>query len=222
MLEISQNENLASLLQHHGVGVHRDEEFVYTDLPRKTKFKTRIVYREERQAVNSQLDILAIPQQGEHIYESFGDVGTTLEDAVARNFQNFSRGSLHPLLAMSGSQDPHTLQQVETEEWKIGDTTWKAYLGSLTPKTNSKNSVSPPKEFFQRIESGIRSQTLANRLHWFRSYYAQFNDQITISEFLMDNQPVNESGTLFLSLPTLPDTDFYSCRNFIILQKTDS
>lgn len=219
MHEITQNENLASLLQNHGVSVHMDEEFIYTDLPNKIKLKTRIVYREEQQAVNSQLDILAITQDGEHIYESFGDVGTTLEDAVARNFENFSRVSLHPLLALSGSHDPHTLHQIEIEEWHIGNNNWKVYMGGLTTKTNNRKTISPPKEFFHTIEEGIRLQTLANRLHWFRSYYAQFDDQITISEFLMNNQPVKESATLFLSLPLLPDTGFYSCRNFIILER---
>jgi hypothetical protein len=217
--EIVVNDRLAGVLKDHGVSIQIDNEFVTTDLANNAKFKARAVYQEVNDSINSRLDIMVETGKGYSIVESFGDVGATVEDAINKNFQNFSRGSLHPLLAAFGSADPETLRQVEVEEWVINERRWKAYLGNLVPKAiGAAERIIPPVQFFQSIEQGIRAQQLSNELHWFRSYYCQWNEKITEKEFLMDNE-VMDANMILGKLPILPDVQFYSCRNFIVLVK---
>jgi hypothetical protein len=74
---------------------------------------------------------MALTDKGEKIFESFGDYGATIEEAVNNNFQNFSASSLHPLLAALGCIDPHAYDQITIEEWKINGKVWRAYIGNL-------------------------------------------------------------------------------------------
>jgi hypothetical protein len=71
---------------------------------------------------------MALTDKGEQIFESCGDYGETIDDAVNNNLQNFSLGSLHPLLAALGCIDPHTYNQITLEEWEINGKIWKAYI----------------------------------------------------------------------------------------------
>ncbi len=220
MLEIDLNPQFAELLKHHGIAVDIDDEYVNTDLPDNVKFKARPVYQEVNRDISSRLDVMALTDKGEQIFESCGDYGTTIEEAVSNNLQNFSSSSLHPLLAALGCIDPHTYDQITIEEWEINGKVWKAYIGNLVPKilTDIQNTIAPPSEFFDSFERGIKAKQLTNRLHWFRGYYSQLDNEITNREFLMDNELVTETDTIFNTLPILPNIRFYSCRNFIILK----
>ena len=220
MPEINLNPQFAELLKHHGIGVDISGELINTDLPDNTKFKARVVYEEVNKNINSRLDVMASTGKGEQIFESCGDYGATIEEAVNNNFQNFSASSLHPLLAALGSLDPHTYDQITIEEWEINGKTWKAYIGNLVPKilAEKQNDVFFPSAFFDSFERGIKIQQLTNRLHWFRGYYSQVDNEITNREFLMDNELIAETNAIFDTLPILPKVKFYSCRNFIILK----
>ena len=219
MLEINLNPQFAELLKHHGISVDIDDEFINTDLPDNVKFKARTVYEEVNGYISSRLDVMTLTDQGEQILECCGDYGTTIEEAVANNFQNFSGSTLHPLLAALGCVAPHTYDQVTMEEWEINGKIWKVYIGNLTPKilADKKNTFLPPSEFFHSFERGIKAQQLVNRIHWFRGYYSQLDNEITTREFLMDNELVADADTIFKDLPILPNVKFYSCRNFIVL-----
>lgn len=220
MLEIDLNPQFADLLKHHGISVDTTDGFINTDLPDNVKFRARTVYQEVNGDISSRLDVMARTDKGEDIYESCGDYGATIEEAVHNNFQNFSASSLHPLLAALGCIDPHTYDQITIEEWEINGKVWKAYIGNLVPKVlaDRQSTIAPPSEFFDSFERGIKSQQLTNRLHWFRGYYSQLDKEITNREFLMDNELVAETDTIFNALPIIPNVRFYSCRNFIILK----
>ncbi len=220
MLEVNLNPQFADLLKHHGINVDITEEFINTDLPDNVKFRARTVYQEVNEIISSRLDVMAKTDKGEEIYESCGDYGATIEEAVNNNFQNFSSSSLHPLLAALGCIDPHTYDQITIEEWEISGKNWKVYIGNLVPKilSDRQNTIAPPLEFFDSFESGIKSQQLTNRLHWFRGYYSQLDNEITNREFLMDNELVAETDMIFSAIPILSNVKFYSCRNFIILK----
>jgi hypothetical protein len=215
--EIIVNSQLAGLLKNHGVHVNVDNEFVTTNLDDGLKFKARIFYHEINGSISSRLDVMVVTETGERIIESFGDFGPTVDEAMNKNFQNFSLSSLHPILAAFGCHGQETMRQVEIEEWVVSERTWKVYIGNLIPKSiGSIETVIPPAEFFQSIERGIRSQTLNNKLNWFRSYYCQRDEIITEKEFLMNNV-AKDGEIIFNTLPTVPRTKFYSCRNFILL-----
>ncbi len=225
MLEIDLNSQFADLLKNHGIGIDIMYGFINTDLPYNAKFRARSVYEEVNETISSRLDVMAITDKGEEIYESCGDYGATIDEAINNNFQNFSAGSLHPLLAALGCIDQCTYDQITNEEWEINGKVWTAYIGNLVPKilTDRQNSITPPSEFFDSFECGIKAQLLKNRLHWFRGYYCQMDNGIASREFLMDNELVAETDIIFSGLPILPNVRFYSCRNFIILKdkKTD-
>lgn len=220
MLEIDLNLQLADLLKQHGVGVDITNGFIHTNMPGNVKFRVRTVYEEINKSISSRLDVMAVTDKGEEMYESFGDYGVTIEEAVNNNFQNFCAGSLHPLLAALGCSDEQTHNQITIEEWDINGKVWNAYIGNLVYKNSEQIqvTVAPPPEFFNLFEQGIKAQQLTNRLHWFRGYYSQINDEITNREFLMDNELVEDANTIFQNLPVLPGIKFYSCRNFIILK----
>jgi len=217
---INLNLQLADLLKGHGITVDIADEFINTDLPGKVRFKANAVYNEIKSQINSRLDIMAITGRGERIIESCGDVGETIEEAISHNFQNFSYSTLHPLLAALGCVDTLVYDQITLEEWEINDRFWNAYIGNLVPKfvADGQTMVYPPAQFFDAIERAIKSQHLTKRLHWFRGYYCQLENEITSKEFLMDNELLSNTDKIFESLPIIPKVQFYSCRNFIILK----
>ncbi len=220
MLEIDLNLQFADLLKNHGIDVDITDGFINTDLPDNLKFRAKSVYQEVNESISSRLDVMAMTDKGEEIYESCGDYGATIEEAVNNNFKNFSAGSLYPLLAALGCIDPHTYDQITIEEWEINGKVWTAYIGNLVPKilADRQNTIAPPSEFYDSFERGIKAQQLINRLHWFRGYYSQLDNEITNREFLMDNELVAETNIILSTLPILPNVRFYSCRNFIILK----
>jgi hypothetical protein len=220
VLEIDLNPQFSDLLKHHGINVEIIDEFIKSDLPDNVKFRARVVYQEVKGYISSRFDVMALTDRGEVIYESCGDYGATIDEAVQNNFQNFSLSSLHPLLAALGCFDPHTYDQITIEDWEINGKLWTVYIGNLVPKflSERQDTIIPPSEFFESFELGIKSQKLANRLHWFRGYYSQSDNEITNREFLMDNELVAETDTIFGRLPILSNTKFYSCRCFIILR----
>lgn len=214
------NLQFAELLQHHGVVVDVDDEYITTDLPDNVKFRAKSVYyKNENGLINSQLDVEALTDKGEVIQDACGDLGDTIGNAVTNNFQNFCASTLHPLLAALGCLDPHTYEQITIEDWEINGKIWKAYIGNVCPKlvADRDRVTLPANQFFECVEHAIYQQPLTNRLHWFRGYYCQSGNEIIIREFLMDNE-VLDGDIVFNSLPITPKITFASCRIFIVLR----
>lgn len=216
--EMIVNTQLAELLRNHSVRVNIDSEFVNTNLSDRLKFKSRVVYHEINGRFSSRLDVMIVTKTGERIIECFSDIGPSLDEAIHKNFQNFSSCSLHPILAAFGSDHQETLRRVDIEEWLLNAKAWKAYIGNLSLKSTGGEHWAPPSEFFHSIEHAIRAQSLTNRWHWFRSYYCQLNGKITEREFVMDNDEKN-ADLFFNKIPTIDNKNFYSCRNFILLKR---
>lgn len=217
-MEIIVNARLADLLSHHGVYTSIDNELVNTDLLAGLKFKARVVCKEVSGGISSRLDVMVITNTGERIVECFGDFGVTVDDAINKNFQNFSLSALHPILVAFSGKNITSLKQVEFEEWEVNDSRWEVYIGNLVPKSMNGEVRTPPVQFFQSIERAIRGQKLTNKLHWFRSYYCQINANITEREFLMDNE-VKNADSIFSSIPVISNVTFYSCRNFVLMKR---
>jgi hypothetical protein len=220
MAETILNEQIVQLLTAHGFAVKQDDEFVYCEELSQSKFKARAVYSTVDNSVSSQLDVMVMTGDGYQIIESFGDFGVDEEDAFTRNFQNFTTCSFHLIVAALGAADENILQYLDTEIWEIDGKVWTAYIGGLVCKNNgvTNTDINPTTEFFKGIERGIKSQSLHNKMHWFRSFYFQHENKIQATEFLMDNKPLAIGHELFSAVPVLPDVDFCSYRNFIILK----
>jgi hypothetical protein len=218
MPEINLNQYLRETLTKHKVNVSFDDEFIYAQLPTPLKLKARAIYNEINGKISSQLDVMIITPDGEKIIESFGDIADDVDTALERGLTYFNISDLHPILAAFGIEDPSVLHHLEIEEWEVDGKLWTVYLGNLIPKTNSPH-INPPDEFFNTVEKAIYKQKLTNQLHWFRSFYLQHNNEITFSEFLMDNEIIMGENPFSKTIPILPDVDYYSCRNFIILKQ---
>ncbi|GAA4311037.1 DUF6348 family protein [Mucilaginibacter gynuensis] len=221
MKEIILNDHLAKILRHHGINVNHDDDFIYTDL--NIKLRAKSFYQPIGNYISSQLDVNVVTTAGETITESLGDIGVDLESAINKNFDNFGSGSLHVLLAAFGCKIPEVLYYAGVEDWNINGTIWKAYVGLLTPKMMGENTtdVNPANSFFAAFEAAVKSQSLNKNLHWFRGFYTQQKDQISSTEFLMDNHSVDNAGLIFASVPIIPGVEFYSCRNFMILRRQE-
>ena len=220
MPEINLNGSFAEIFTNHGIGVAADDEFIFPTLPSKIKIKAKANYEELNGTISSRLDVMIITEKGEKIIECFGDWGSDVDAAIRNNLLSFKMGILHPLLATFGDSRPETLEQITLEEWEINGREWTIYMGNTVPKTDSKDPlIRPPAQFFNAVESGIRSQKLKNNLHWFRGYYLQYHNEIKATEFLMDNEDITAGNPLFTQIPAIPDAAYYSCRTFIILKQ---
>jgi hypothetical protein len=219
--ELDVNQQLSELLIAHGIQVTRDREFIYSDLPLSTKFKARAVYTNMDDVISSQLDVMAITENGFRIIESVGDFGIDIEEAVLNNFRNFAASSLHPLLAALGSNDKDLAEHVTFEDWKINGQNYTAYIGNLSQKQSSENPAGtiPPAEFFNAIGSKITSLELSNEMHWFRGFYSQYEGTINSKEFLIDNNNAPDTDEVFSSVPLIQGVKYLSSRCFIILVK---
>jgi len=224
MIEIDMNQQLAELLENHLVGVCITNNIISTDLPDPVKFKATAFYEENKGNFISRLDIHVFTSKGNFITESFGGIGATVKESVTNNLQNFSAGSLHPILASFGCKDPRIFDEVEVEEWEINGKIWKVYLGKYVMKIlpDMKSQKLPPSSYFESIESVIKSQKLTNKYHWGRCYYCQSNNVLISNEFLMDNKPVGNTINIFDSLPIIPEISYYSCRIFFILKEKEN
>lgn len=217
MPEVDLNQYIGETLTKHNVNVSFDGEFIYAELPSPIKLKAKAVYNEINNQISSQLEVVIITPADEQIIEHFGDIGDNVDTVIEKVLTYFNISDLHPLLAAFGIKDTSALHHVDIEEWEINGKIWIAYIGNLIPKTNSPNA-NVPDQFFEAIVTGIQSQKLDNHMHWFRSYYLQYNSEIISTEFLMDNKNITLGIPLFSRIPVIPNVEYYSCRNFIILK----
>lgn len=218
------NRELGHILANHGVPFIADEEFLLVYNPSTVKFKAKSIYTEVNNKISSQLDIIAIPDNGKPIIESFGDFGDSLEEAINRNFSNFCLSGLHLFLSAFGPENHVPDEQITVENWEINGQYWKAFIGNLIPKVsgNKTNDNSPPPEFFEYFEESIRAQILINDIHWFRGFFLQYNNEMRATEFMMDNLNITAACPLFSKIPLKSNVEYYSCRIFIILKKLDN
>lgn len=225
-LEINLNPQLQENLAYYGIKTSIVSGFITTDLPDNASFRARAIYEDEY-PVSSLLEVNCVTEKGENIYDHCRDSGTSIQEAVTQNFNNFS-STLNPLLAALGSLDPYSYENTSIEEWEINGKIWEAYIGKPHVKFVQKIidftllEYDPPDEFIASLKTMICNLNPNNRLHWFRGYYCQQQREITIKEFLMDNQPVNELMNCFDTLPIISNMDFFSCRTFIVIKEKRS
>lgn len=221
MTEVNLNEQLIQLLIAHGFLVTQSNELIYCPDLSQSQLKAVAYYFTEGDHVSSRLNISVFTGSSFHILESFGDIGANPEDAFIKNFNNFTSCSFHVIVAALGATNDEITKYVEIENWDINGESWKVYIGGLAGKSNGQTAtdINPASDFFTSIEGGIRLQSLTNDIHWFRSYYFQHDNKIAGVEFLMDNEPLALAEELFRTIPILPDVDFCSYRNFIILKR---
>jgi Family of unknown function (DUF6348) len=162
------------------------------------------------------LDVEVKVDDNRTMMESFGDVGTTLDDAAVSSFSNFCRSSLHVLL--SAFWNVHDEQQVLREEWAFHGRRWSVFVGNFVRKAADGRDVPIPPNLFGALEALLKSHDFSDETHWLRIYYASLKRSDQICEALLDNQPWEKCATMVRQSGWVPADFFYSSRLFLVLR----
>lgn len=162
------------------------------------------------------LDVVLQLWTGRELVESCGGFGTTAHEAERDAFENFTRGSLHVLLA-AFVRPPDEDEQVSVEEWEIAGVRRRVVLGNIVGR-GVRPSEDATNGWFQFLESAIETLPLASGTHWVRIYYAQQHSEPLMLEVLLDNEEWPELKAALAELPWPRAQDFLSQRLFLVLQ----
>jgi hypothetical protein len=114
----------------------------------------------------------------------------------------------------------HKDDQIDVEEWTIGNHRFRICLGNIIPRESVDVNLQPSdfSGFFECIETTVKGMVLLSpELHWIRVFVANMGDGNQIHEFLLDNEP-HIYGQERLAQLALPRPDgYYSLRFFSIL-----
>ncbi|NET35767.1 MAG: hypothetical protein F6K19_27700 [Cyanothece sp. SIO1E1] len=149
------------------------------------------------------------------IIESFGDVGSTPNEALANSCYNFTTGPLHVFL--SSLWNCHDDQQVLKEIWTINSNPWDVYLGNIVRKAAGGIDVPVPSELMPVIETLISAEPISQDIHWLRVYYANMPSHNQIVEVLLDNEPWEQGHDEIQNMPWPVMETFYSVRMFLMM-----
>ncbi|MCE7997158.1 MAG: hypothetical protein HEP71_34680 [Roseivirga sp.] len=215
MKHLNIRERLAEVLEQHDISFEQSEEGLWVKGLVTFEIMAYVTYRELNDNIASRLDVVIRVGEGEMV-ESFGDVATNLEEAIARNMENFLMNTFHVLIkAFYDESDEY----VEAETWNINGTDWSVCIGNITHKNQSEESDLIPEGFFETVESVIKEATLDEDLHWFRSFYCQQNHQELSSEFMKDNELYDTGVQALSNLPWKSTGGFYTLRQFTLLKR---
>ncbi len=207
---------LTELFKGHGIDCGRHGEWVTPNgtLPALRGFWTPLEHA-------GRLDVEVRVEPEVTIVESFAGMAANeaqshLDDAL----RNFIINSFHVLLSALWNHDDR--EQVTTETWQVGDTSFAAFIGNIgTRGTVGQASPPLPTTLFPALEHAIRSEALPGRLHWFRFYFGAVKDQ-PIFEALRDNEPWDAGADALKSVDWPATEAFYSARLFLMLRPITS
>ncbi|MBF02233.1 MAG: hypothetical protein CMP76_02940 [Flavobacterium sp.] len=206
------NKEIKQLFEQHRHQVTLDKNLVLPHFKEKVTIDSKVNFFQFPNGVNSKLDIIINFQDGRKVIESFGDIGTTKEEAVKNNLKNFVINDFHVITsALNDSFD----DEVTTEEWNINDKIYQAYIGNFGRKGN----LEIPENTFNKIEEIVKKQDFNEKYHWIRFYYGKINQEPAIIEFLVDNKKNHQAEEIISKLDWQDTNEYASVRNFIILKK---
>lgn len=209
------NTFLAELLASHDLPVQLEGGWALVSEyapPLSAEFVNR---RRQGSTELLQLDVRAALPDGRALVESFAGWGPSFPDAAARAYANFAVNSLHVLL---GAFFRPPDDQVRVEEWEIGGSRWKAFLGDFGIQAKA-GELQPPDGLFPAIEQAIRQLPLDGDTHWFRFFYCNVGTGEVVSEALFDNEPWEAAAEAVRSLPWEKTEAYYSVREFLVLRR---
>ncbi len=229
MSEIDLNPAIAEILTNHGVQLEIKGDEIHASMSELLIISAVIRTQKLQEGMwKSRMDMWIKTESGEEIREAFSDFGPDLNGCIDKNIQNFCGSTLYPLLRAFGSQDEDVLASTEVREIVSGRTRYEIFEGNIgtkvIPEVSGGLEISKAMEdvitrFNEKIEKGIQSGYLGKHMHWFRAYCCQMKDEIVISEFLMDNEPLTGYESLFKDLPLLANVTMASYRRFYVVRE---
>lgn len=202
---------LKRLLERHGLDCVVENDWV---VPNATLPAIRGLWYPYE--VNGVLNIQVLIKDGLVVEECFAGLGEGLQ-AFRDAFHNFMVNSLHVLLAaLWGANDP---EQVTTEQWRIGDKEFTAYIGNFGTRASEGTHPAIPDGLFEAIERAVKKQALPGNYHWVRTFFCNLNGEWTF-EALLDNENWAEGIDCLQALTWEKSRGYYSVRNFMLLRAT--
>ncbi|SDL01058.1 hypothetical protein SAMN05421823_104137 [Catalinimonas alkaloidigena] len=213
---ININTHVSEMLVAHGVSTKNDNNKIVINLRETVEFETRVYVSEYLNGIQTRFDLKVKLEDGNEYYESFGDIGKSIEESINNNLQNFSRSSLHVIIdALNDTQE-----YVECETWEIGRNSFKAYIGKLLIKSVNDRVIEFPKNLLDEIQRIITEKDLEERYYFIRFFYAHNQGESLVTEFMINNiKQEMEQIQLSEKLNWFKSNSFYSMRQFLILKK---
>lgn len=213
----SLNSELAALIRAHGFPCTVQDGYVLPDFAVPVRlFAEAQPHRHPSQVIISRLNVGVKLPDGRELYECCGDIGQDLDEALQRNLDSFARNSLHPMLAAFNRL--HDEDWYRQEEWRIGTRRYRAYLGDFISRNITDGSIFPS-ELPDVLADIICRQDLREEHHFVRFYYAQNRQRTLDTEFMIDNANLETAQDELAALSWHAADDFYSLRQFILLQR---
>ncbi|WP_444997131.1 DUF6348 family protein [Aliikangiella sp. IMCC44359] len=203
-------EYISGLLQSHNVSFHTESEWVvpYGELPaiRATWFQKE---------TSGVFEVEVLLDGGRIINECFSGFGIG-EEGILNGLENFCVNSFHVFL--SAFWGKHIPEQVENEDWQIGENFYKAYIGNLGTRATKGVEASIPENFFESLEKAIKNEKLGSEVSWFRVFFGSVSGDFTF-EALKENEVWGEGIEMLRAQLWEKPEGYYSVRNFIVLRK---
>jgi len=217
-IEMNANSELAQLFKSHGFSIEKQNGKLMVKTANEIFIESRLNQTQLENVCQSRLDVIIGLPNGQTIIESFGDIGENSENAKNKNVQNFALNSFHVISAFIN--EVKNDNQITYEEWEADENEWEVFIGNFGIRATTNKPIIIPEELFDLMMTLIK-QTVnkENDYYWVRLFVAQFNNEISAIEFLINNHSF-EPGKLTLSkLPWDLRDDFYSIRNFMMIKK---
>lgn len=213
--EININKQIAQLIEAHGFKANCSGDKIIADFKDKVEIETWVYPRQNGNLVQTRFDIGVTFDNGQQLFEAFGDIGVDLDDCIQKNIESFSISSLHVFLDAFNDTNHH----VEREKWQIGDVEYHAFIGNYNVKSFAKNTVKIPERLFASLQNSISNYTLTEDYYFIRLFYAHTKKQTLAIEFMLNNNNLENEEERLADLDWMGSEDYYSIRNFIILKR---
>ena len=228
---ISINNYLIDIFKSHKIAIEKEENGwinfsrrndapFYAYQSRQPKIRGDVVLKRQSQNYFTvQIDVLLQLLDGRILCESFVGMGDDEHKAIENGLANFLLSSFHVLTNAFYFQKD---EQIEIESWEINGEKWRVFVGNAVGRGDSSEiSAQMPEDVFPMLEKLIKSQNLNEESHWFRLFYANFDNKEIECEVLFDNEVWQEAVDKIKNCNWEKRTAYYTFRNFVVLVNED-
>ena len=211
------NQILHAALTAHGHQVREEDGKLIPDFAVPAAFDT-LAYVSQRHdnAVVTRLDVEPALPDGRLLYEAYGDVGATVEEALSGNWENFQESALHTIL------DAFNRRRSKAQSLTLNGIAFDAYVGNTVTKYAGDKPDLPADALQNAIREALRRARPDKRIHFVRFYYSQSAGETDCVEFLIDNENQAFAETALARLDWPRREHFYSLRQFLILMPQEA
>jgi hypothetical protein len=220
LLDIDVNELLVAQLEAHEMEVGQTEEYFFVEGLFPGIVAQAFLMEDFGESVVVQLDItLLFPN--DTFVESFVAQATTVEDAIANNFEQFESNVLHTFIMAFWAKAKKVENGVGTDVWDINGQKWEAVISNYGYRGYEDfDSIIPEIDtMYDAIKTAIEAYPLTKDIYAVRSVYTNGTNDQQITEGLINNEEFPELQDAISKLAWSASEKFYSVRNLVLLMK---